>query len=124
MRVTYFDSSEPFAEPGVADVDRVYRFAWRSFDATHWHALDQIYHELPGWCGYVAQRLPGWRGLLGRAYDMPFWFGSEVGTPPYLTASVEPPGLQVTGKLPRADFERWHELFLAAVADLLAGEPA
>jgi hypothetical protein len=53
---------------------------------------------------------------------MPFWFGSDDKSSPHLTASVEPPGLQVTGRLSASDFERWHEQFLAAIADFPAGE--
>jgi hypothetical protein len=124
MQLTYFDSSDPFVEVGIANVDRVYRLAWHNFNETHWQALDGIYQRLPAWCGYVAQPYAGWRGLLGRTYSMPFWFGSDIRVPPHLTASVEPPGLQVTGKLPAADFERWHVEFLRVIAEFPAGEPA
>jgi hypothetical protein len=34
--------------------------------------------------------------------------------------SVEPPGLQVTGKLTASDFQLWHERFLDAITHLPA----
>ena len=124
MAMTFFDGCEPFPEPGVADVDRVYRLDWREFDERTWAALDAVYQRLPGWRGYPPARLCGWRGWLGRTESgPPFWFGTDVKSSPYLTASVEPPGLQVTGKLLAIDFERWHEQFFAAIADFPASEP-
>lgn len=124
MGMTYFDSSDPFASAGVADVDRVYRFAWDAFETRHWDDLDRVYERLPGWRGLVPIPVPGWRGrILGRKYTLPFWFGTDVQTSPHLTASVEPPGLQVTGLLPAAEFQRWHEQFLEAIAAFPAGQP-
>lgn len=123
MPVTFFDSSEPFPAPGIAEVDRVYRFAWQNFDDRTWEALDAVYRRLPGWRGHVAQKWPGWRRRLGRTYRLPFWFGSDTRSSPHLTASVEPPGLQVTGRLSLSDFKRWHEQFMAEVAEFPAGEP-
>src|SRR3954469_16955822 len=98
--MTFFDSREPFTEPGIADVDRVYRLAWRAFDERTWEALDAVYRRLPGWCGYPALKARGLRGWFGRTESgPPFWFGTDEKSTPHLTASVEPPGLQVTGRL-------------------------
>jgi hypothetical protein len=39
-------------------------------------------------------------------------------SPPFLRASVEPPGLQVHGVLPEADWRAWDERFQEAAAGL------
>ena len=120
----FFDSREPFPEPGIADVDRVYPLVWSEFDDCTWEALDAVYRQLPGWCGYPAGKARGWRGWLGHAEcGCPFWFGTNEKSIPHLTASVEPPGLQVTGRLADADFQMWHQQFLIAVAEFPNGEP-
>jgi hypothetical protein len=106
--MTFFDSADPFARPGLADLDRVYRFAWHEFTQAHWDRLDAVYTKLPGWMGYD---------------PVPRWFGKGGRTSPHLTASVEPPGLQVTGLLPIAEFTEWHEAFMKAIADFPTGEP-
>jgi hypothetical protein len=122
--MTFFDSREPFPEPGTADVDRVHRLAWRDFDNRTWEALGDVYVRLPGWCGHPTVKASGWRGWFGRTEPgCPFWFGTDVNSMPHLTASVEPPGLQVTGRLSVADFEKWHDQFLTAIAGFPAGEP-
>jgi hypothetical protein len=124
MPATFFDSRKPFLEPGIAHVDRVYRLAWRDFDENKWAALDAVYRRLPGWCGYPVVKSSGWRGWLGRMVEgPPFWFGADENAAPHLTASVEPPGLQVTGQLSASDFEKWHEQFMAAIAEFPAAEP-
>jgi hypothetical protein len=67
-----------------------------------WDRLGSIYERLPGWLGYD---------------PVPWWFGNDGTRPPYLSASVEPPGLQVTGVLPAGEFARWHEAFMQALAE-------
>lgn len=107
MAVPFFDGTDVFARPGVAEVDRVYKIAFERFRDVEWAALDWIYQQLPEWKGYC---------------DCPCWFGTDTDATPHLTASVEPPGLQVTGVLPAADFERWHEQFFAAIQTLPGNE--
>ena len=50
---------------------------------------------------------------------MPWWFGDDEDFPPFLRASVEPTGLQVSGILPEADWLAWDERFRCAVGDRL-----
>ena len=108
LPMSFFDSQEPFSRPNVADVDRVYRFAWHEFTEENWDSLDSIYKSLPGWIGYD---------------PVPWWFGKDEKTFPHLTASVEPPGLQVWGRLPTKEFMAWHDAFMEAIKDFPAGEP-
>jgi hypothetical protein len=68
--------------------------------------LDWIYQRLPGWMNYRD--------------GPPFWFGTDVNVCPHLTASVEPPGLQVWGLLATPEFHAWHLQFLDAIARLPA----
>ena len=112
VHVRYFDSCDPFVESGVADVDRVYRFAWHKFAKSDWEELGRVYARLPGWRGYVPIRSPGWRGLLGQAGAFPFWFGDDAHGYPHLTVSVEPPGLQVTGSVFAAATDFHHMRFV------------
>ena len=52
----------------------------------------------------------------GRYRAIPYWYGDDESVPPFLGASIEPPGLQVYGVLPLADWAAWDEgLRLAAV---------
>jgi hypothetical protein len=112
LPMSFFDNQEPFSRPKEADVDRVYRFAWHEFTEEDWERLDIVYRTLPGWIGYE----PG-----------PWWFGKDENkdekTFPHLSASVEPPGLQVTGLLPKKEFETWHDAFMNAIRNFPAGEP-
>jgi hypothetical protein len=43
------------------------------------------------------------------------WFGTDEEAPPFLWASVEPPGLQVYGVLPLTSWNDWDAAFRAAV---------
>jgi hypothetical protein len=73
--MTYFDCREPFPRPDIAELDRVYRFAWHEFTYAHWDTLDAVYKELPGWID---------------CDPAPWWFGKDERHSPHLTASVEP----------------------------------
>jgi hypothetical protein len=46
------------------------------------------------------------------------WFGDKEDLPPFLRASVVPPGLQVYGILPEADWRAWDERFRTEAAGL------
>jgi hypothetical protein len=88
---------------GHCGVDRVYRLDLDHFEPRDWDALMAIYAGLPGW-------IP--------ADDLPRWFGVDEAKPPFLVASVEPPGLQVSGWLAPGDWARWDREFRAAAAGL------
>jgi hypothetical protein len=105
MTVAFFDSREPFDGSGRANVDRVYQFDWTRFGKAESDSLDRIYRALPGWIGYAS---------------VPYWFGDDEQSLNYLTASVEPPGLQVVGNLSESDFQNWHARFLGATRELPA----
>lgn len=82
--------------PGHLRIDRVYRLDWDRFESSDWQKLSQIYQALPGAVRYL---------------DLPYWFGENEGTPPFLSACVEPPGLQVFGILSGSDWRAWDEAF-------------
>lgn len=83
----------------LLEVDRVYRFDWDAFSEADREALERAYRELPGWIGYG---------------DGARWF-ALVDEPPYLCASVEPPGLQVVGVIPTRLWAAWDAAFRALV---------
>lgn len=101
MTLPYYDNLEAISIDSVSclvEVERVYSLDWDRFDEGHWQSLARIYAELPG---------------AVRDHDGPMWFGDDEDFPPFLWASVEPPGLQVHGVLPEADWWAWDERFRA-----------
>lgn len=76
---------------------------WDAFDARVWSQLDALHASLPGWLA------PG---------DRPRWFGRDERKGPCLWASVEPPGLHVTGRLDASRFDDWYTRLLAGLAGL------
>jgi hypothetical protein len=79
---------------GFVFVDGTYAFDWDAWGDEHWAELDRIYRDLPGWVGPSDDR------------------------PPALSASVEPPGLQVSGRLPTEDWRAWDAAFFARIQHL------
>ncbi len=106
--VPFYDNSPDEGHSGTIEIDRVYCFAFHRFEDNDWSALDQVYRSLPGYIGYD---------------PVPRWFSSSELAAPYLLASVEPPGLQVVGVLPVADWREWDERFRAGTAGLPSYEP-
>ncbi len=107
MAVPFYDNLEATLIDDVSclvEVERVYCFDWARFDEGHWKGLSRIYEGLPG---------------AVRPRDVPWWFGDDEDVPPFLGASVEPPGLQVHGILPEADWLAWDERFRSAAEGLL-----
>lgn len=93
----YFDCGEEGdRSDGLIEVDRVYRLDLDAFRKSDWARLDELYRSLPGWKD---------------APDGPCWYGTDENSPPFLCASVEPPGLQVAGTLGRAEWLTWDAAF-------------
>ena len=106
MAVPFYDNLEATPIDGLhclVEVERVYCLDWDRFHEDHWRALERIYEGLPGSL---------------RLRDGPMWFGDDEALPPFLWASVEPPGLQVYGVLPEADWRAWDEQFRSAIGGL------
>ncbi|HJL40642.1 MAG TPA: hypothetical protein RMG48_05005 [Myxococcales bacterium LLY-WYZ-16_1] len=87
----------------LLEVDRVYRLDFDRFTKVDWDNLMDIYRSLPGW-------IP--------TDDLPRWFRRDEEQPPFLSASVEPPGLQVSGQLVRGEWEAWDRQFRASASAL------
>lgn len=107
----YYDTAEARCDPGtgLATVDRIYCLDWDRFTRSHFAALGGLYLRLPG-----AQQPTG---------ELPCWFGPDEGAPPYLLASIEPPGLQVTGELAVGDWEEWDRRFRELASGFPRKEP-
>ena len=106
MTVPFHDNLEVTPIDGLTclvEVERVYGLDWDRFDDHHWEALARVYERLPG---------------VLRHRDGPMWFGDDEDVPPFLSASVEPPGLQVHGVLPEADWSAWDQRFRTEAAGL------
>lgn len=104
QQVPFYDNptATPAPEdPSLVHVERFYGLDLDKFDEGHWKALHRIYRALPG--DY-------------RELELPTWFGDNEPEPPFLSASVEPSGVQVCGILRRTDWTAWHAAFVAALA--------
>ncbi|WP_254509638.1 hypothetical protein [Anatilimnocola floriformis] len=108
MNVVYYDNLEPSLTDeatAIIEVERIYCLDWDSFSEPYWQELTRIYDNLPG-----TVRFP--------EPEIPWWFGQDEDTPPFLWASVEPPGLQVYGVLPLVDWLAWDNRFQSLAAKL------
>ena len=102
MPVTFYDiafEQDP-ADPDWYDIERIYCFDWDLFSGKDWELLLEAYASLPDWRFLERQQCPRWFS----DFD-----DSQNG---YLTASVEPPGLQVFGTLLHAEWAAWNDQFL------------
>ncbi len=88
---------------GYIEVERIYKFDWTRFGEKDWQELFRIYQSLPGAVRYQS---------------IPHWYGVDEDTAPFLSASVEPPGLQVYGVLPLTDWAIWDEEFQTKACEL------
>lgn len=86
-------------DPSAVSIDRIYCLDFDRWSEDHWRTLYAIYPRLPG----------DYRD------GVDLWFGDDEETPPYLSASVEPPGLQVSAVLPGAQWAEWHARFVEEV---------
>lgn len=100
MRIPYYDcgETEP-AEDGWLDVERIYCFDWDAFDRNDMDKLWAIFALLPHSKGHSDHECPRW------------YAESDDPENGYLTASVEPSGLQVFGTLPAGEWEAWDREF-------------
>jgi hypothetical protein len=80
---------------GYVAVERVYALRFSEFNESDWKRLQETYEGLSGWAGTGS-------------HGCSCWFGREEAAP-YLLASVEPSGLQVSGVLRSQDWSSWHE---------------
>ena len=106
VSVPYHDNLEATTIDGVSclvEVERIYQLDWDRFEEAHWRELSRIYAGLPG-------AMP--------PRDATSWFGDDEDVPPFLSASVASPGLQVYGILPEADWWAWDERFRTEIAEL------
>ena len=100
----YYDNDASYlpASSDAVPVERVYCLRFHEFSSTQWEQLQSLYESLPGWAG------------VGE-HGCPCWFGTAE-QPPFLVASVEPSGLQISGSLPSHDWRKWHEAFMAGLS--------
>lgn len=106
MPIPYYDHLEATPISGLTcmvEVVRIYSLDWERFEEEHWRTLALITEALPG-------SLP--------SHDGPMWFGDDEDVPPFLRASVKPPGLRVHGVLPEADWWAWDKHFRMKAAGL------
>lgn len=102
MPVPFYDNKplEP-ENDGWIDVERIYCFDWNKFDTAHMDRLRSIFQKLPQSCKHDTD-------------DCHWWYSDQEDIERgYLTASVEPPGLQVFGTLPLAAWQEWDQEFQA-----------
>jgi hypothetical protein len=99
----FYDNQHELGLENRVVVERIYCFDWDLFNNEHWDILDETYKGLPNWIGYEG---------------CPYWFGFDEEIEPFLTASVEPPGLQVYGVLQVKDWKEWNAGFIEKVKNL------
>ena len=91
-------------EARFVEVERVYCFDFDTFQEPDWLFLGEVCDRLP-------DKQPD-------TEECPFWFGSNESIPPFLWASVEPPGLHVYGILTLDQWQRWDEEFRRSTINL------
>ena len=88
------------------DIERMYCFDWDKFDRVLLDRLNTIFAMLPN-------------SIKCDAHGCPWWYSdSEDIENGYLTASIEPPGLQVFGTLKPQVWQHWEREFHCRVSDL------
>ena len=105
MAIYYDNDASPLpVASNAVPVERVYCLRFHEFSSKQWEQLQSLYESLAGWAGVGEHGCPCWFGI-----------GEH---PPFLLASVEPSGLQVSGSLAPNDWSKWHEAFMACLRDL------
>ena len=98
-----------FQNPDWLDIECIYPFNWEKFTDADWATLNTIYTQLLGY-----------KSITEDSEDLlPRWF-SRIDNPEqgFLWASVEPPGLQVVGTLPKDTWQAWDKQFRAEISIL------
>ena len=98
------DATYLSAPKGYIAIERVYALRFSEFSDDDMKHLQETYEGLPSWAG------------IG-SHGCPCWFGREE-VAPYLVASVEPAGLQVSGILRPQEWLGWHEALLPKLSQL------
>ena len=107
MGLPHYDCADPDPTPeGWLDIVRIYCFDWDAFDRDDMDRLRSILATLPQWKKHDVHDCHWWYAE---------WDDAEHG---YLTAGVEPPGLQVFGTLPLREWEVWDRAFQERAAGL------
>jgi hypothetical protein len=104
MKTIWYDNlleASDELENGI-EVERIYCFDWDLFEKQHYDELQKTFMKLPGNCKYIDDDKDNF---------LPTWFGMDEDSPPFLWASIEPPGLQVYGVLRKKDWEEWDLMF-------------
>jgi hypothetical protein len=96
------DASYLNAPDGYVAVERVYALRISEFNESDLKHLQEAYEGLPGWAGTGS-------------HGCSCWFGREE-VAPYLVASVEPSGLQVSGILRPQEWHSWHEALVTKLS--------
>jgi len=84
-------------------IDKTYNLPTSTMTDDQWEALGQVYRTLPSFLGAPGDHCPSWFGLEPE---------DESEMTPYLVASVEPSGLQVSGYLEYAVWKEWDRAFM------------
>jgi hypothetical protein len=107
MSIQFYDEWDATPDQdGWVDIDRIYCFDWNAFDAGLFERLRRVFRSLP-------------RSEGDDAHGCHWWYSNrEDLANGYLTAGVEPPGLQVFGTLPVGTWHDWDAAFQIAAADL------
>ncbi len=111
MQVSYYDNgdTEPDSE-GWLDIERIYCLDWEAFGPEDMSRLREIFDVLP-------------ESRLHDEHDCHWWYSTRYDVAAgYLTAGVEPPGLQVFGTLPAQKWKAWDLAFRTLATDLPARE--
>ena len=107
IEVPFYDCIDMTSDhDGWLDIERIYCFDWDSFTREDMEKLRAIFVELPN---SERQDVDGCHWWYAERVDI------ENG---YLTAGIEPPGLQVFGTLPESEWSRWDNLFRSRAVGL------
>ena len=105
MALHYDNDPSHFEVPsGYMAVERVYALKHGEFAEAQWQQLASVFESLPEWQG-------------AGDHGCSCWFGRSEAAP-YLLASVEPSGLQVSGIVTASQWQSWNERFVAQLGNV------